>query len=26
MQNNQQDMIDDINAEVRYTHSLIGKD
>ncbi len=26
MRNGQQDMIDDINAEVRYTHSLIGKD
>jgi len=26
MRNNQQEMLEDINAEVRYTHSLIGKD
>jgi protein-L-isoaspartate(D-aspartate) O-methyltransferase len=26
MRNNQQGMLDDINAEVRYTRSLIGKD
>ncbi len=26
MRNDQQEMLEDINAEVRYTHSLIGKD